>query len=366
MKYFIIAGEKSGDMHAANLAKAIYDRSPQTQLVGWGGDAMQKAGVQVSQHYKAISFMGFLEVLTNLSTIFRYLKICKQQVLEEKPDLIVLVDFAGFNMRIAKFAHQHKIPVHYYISPKYWAWRQNRALKMKKYVEQVYCIMPFEVDFYKKYDVKAIYVGNPLWDAVNSFKPDENNQLKSIDKPIIALLPGSRRQELTKMLPTMLKLAEFFPDYQFVVAGVSELPRSLYELIPDDIPIVFDQTYDLLHNAHMAIVTSGTATLETALFEVPQLVVYQTSTISYQIIKQFIRVPYISLVNLIAEQEIVPEIIQSQFEVGHLREALTKLLEKQNFQEQKDAYQQLKEKMKVSNSPSALCAQHIQDGARQR
>ncbi|MCF0063588.1 lipid-A-disaccharide synthase [Dyadobacter chenwenxiniae] len=315
MKYYLIAGERSGDLHGSNLIGGIRENDPHAQFRGWGGDMMAGAGMDPVTHYKDTAFMGFLEVALNLHKISGFLKKCKADILEYKPDALILIDYPGFNLRIASFAKSKGLKVFYYISPKVWAWNQKRALKIKRNVDHMFVIFPFEIDFYKKFDYKVDYVGNPLMDAIAAFKPDpefkQKNNLRS-DKPIIALLPGSRQQEIIGMLDIMLTVQPHFPGHQFVIAGVSNLPKTLYEkyIAAHNAIIVYESTYDLLNIADAALVTSGTATLETALFSVPEVVCYKTSAFSYAIAKRLIRVPFISLVNLILEKEAVRELIQ--------------------------------------------------------
>jgi len=315
MKYYLIAGERSGDLHGANLIKGIKENDPQAQFRGWGGDMMQTNGMDLVTHYQETAFMGFLEVALNIHKISGFLKKCKGDILAHRPDVLILIDYPGFNLRIAAFAKTQGLKVFYYISPKVWAWNQKRAWKIKANVDHMFVIFPFEIDFYKKYDYHVDYVGNPLMDAIEDFKPDpdfkENNHLDSI-KPIIALLPGSRRQEIIGMLDLMLTVQPHFPGYQFVIAGVKNLSADLYQkyLSSQNAAIVFEATYDLLHVAEAALVTSGTATLETALLNVPEVVCYKTSGFSYAVAKRLIRVPFISLVNLIMGEEVVRELIQ--------------------------------------------------------
>jgi lipid-A-disaccharide synthase len=332
MKYYLIAGERSGDLHAANLIKALKTEDPQAEFRAWGGEGVQAAGADLVTHYREMAFMGFLEVIKNLRTINGFLKTCRRDILAWQPDVVILVDYAGFNMRIAKFCKQHGIRTFYYISPKVWAWNQKRAYKIKANVDRMFVIFPFEKDFFKRFDYDVDYVGNPLLDEISAFRPNPNfladNQLS--DKPIIALLPGSRRQEVEKMLTLMVQAAQLLEtempgQYQFAVAGVGNLPTDLYERILSGkivsfektkpapiINVVCDQSYDLLSHATSALVTSGTATLETALFGVPQVVCYRTSGFSYQIAKALIKVKYLSLVNIIADAPVVPELIQDE------------------------------------------------------
>ena len=331
MTYYLIAGERSGDLHGGNLIRAIRQYDPQAQFRAWGGEQMQEAGATLVRHYREMAFMGFLEVVQNLGTIRKNLRDCQRDLLQTRPDVLILIDYAGFNLRMARFAKQHGIRVFYYISPKVWAWNQRRALKIKATVDRLFVIFSFEVPFFERYDYKVDYVGNPLMDAIAAFRPDGNfRQRHNLGSgPIVALLPGSRRQEVKDVLPTMLAVSKGFPAIRFVLAGVSNLPRSLYDEALNDypnIPLLIDQTYDLLAVAEAALVTSGTATLETALFNVPQVVCYRTTWVSYQIAKRLIAVPYISLVNLIAEKEAVRELIQDALTTENLADELRRIL----------------------------------------
>ena len=329
MKYFIIAGERSGDLHGANLIKAIKNADSEAVIKAWGGDYMQDAGAEISKHYRDLAFMGFVEVLFNLPKILGFFKECQNTIAEFKPDAIILIDYAGFNMRMAKWAKKYGYKVFYYISPKVWAWNQSRAWALKKNIDRLFVIFPFEVEFFKKYNYEVEFVGNPLFDAIAAFKPNleflKENHLEN--KKIIALLPGSRKQEVDKMLEVMIATKQQFIDYQFVIAGVSNLSKAFYEkFLTENIQVVFDQTYDLLAHAQAAMVTSGTATLETALFDVPQVVCYKTSWISYKIAKQLIKVPFISLVNLVAQKEVVKELIQDELTSENIANELKKIL----------------------------------------
>lgn len=286
---------------------------------------MEKAGLQVAARYEEMAMMGFVEVLLGFRKVIRYLSLIKKDLLDFKPDALILIDYGGFNMKVAKFASKVGIPVHYYIPPKVWAWNQRRAQSLKKYVTSLYTILPFEPDFFAAYDWEVPYVGNPVRDELKKFSPNpkfiKQNGLEI--KPIIALLPGSRKQEITAMLTTMLGVVKQFPQWHFVVAGVDNLPFDIYhDANQYGIKTVFNQTYDLLNVARAAVVTSGTATLETALFNVPQVVVYKTSPITYRIAKQLVKIPFISLVNLIAGHEVVRELIQDAYSEARLVEEL--------------------------------------------
>ncbi|MEO8884757.1 MAG: lipid-A-disaccharide synthase, partial [Mucilaginibacter sp.] len=315
MKYYLVAGEASGDLHGANLMKALKELDPQAEFRFFGGDLMQAEGGTLVKHYADMAFMGFLEVVLNLRTIFKNMAACKTDIAAWQPDVLILIDFPGFNLKIAAYAKHIKLPVYYYISPKVWAWNQKRVLKIKRLVDHLFCILPFEVDFYKKWGMQVDYVGNPLLDAVDAFIPDDdflkNNNL-SASKKIIALLPGSRKQEINYLLPEMLDVADQFTDYQFVIAGAPSFNIDFYTRFigGKNIPVVFNATYDLLNNASAGIIASGTATLETALFNVPQVVVYKGNPVSITIARMVVDIKYISLVNLIMDKQVVKELIQ--------------------------------------------------------
>ena len=318
MRYYIVAGEASGDLHGANLMKALKQLDNQATFRYFGGDLMQAEGGELVKHYRDMAFMGFVEVVMNLRTILANLKFCKGDIANYNPDVLILIDFPGFNLKIAQFAHLNGIKVHYYISPKVWAWNQKRVLKIKKVVNHMYCILPFEVDFYQKWGMDVDYVGNPLLDAISAFKPDasflENNKLNS--KPIIALLPGSRKQEITHLLPTMLSVVQNFPQYQFVIAGAPSFNIGFYQQFftaGTHVPVIFNNTYNLLKHAQAAVVASGTATLEAALFDVPQVVVYKGNPVSIGIARAVIQIRFISLVNLIMDKLTVKELIQNDY-----------------------------------------------------
>lgn len=333
MRYYLIAGERSGDLHGANLIRSIRSYDPDAHCRAYGGEQMEAAGATLVRHYREMAFMGFWEVIKNLGTIRRILRECQADLLANRPDVLILIDYAGFNLRMARFARQHSIRVFYYISPKVWAWNQRRALKIKANVDRLFTILPFETDFFARYDYEVAYVGNPLLDALAAFRPDPTfrEKLGLDERPVVALLPGSRRQEITAILPIMLAATGPFPDHQFVVGTVSNLPEALYEDLLKAYPDVRraqDAAYDVLHIASAALVTSGTATLETALLNVPQVVCYKTTGISYAIAKQLIAVPFISLVNLIASHEVVKELIQSDLTPDRIAVELRAILPK--------------------------------------
>ncbi|MCF8303032.1 MAG: lipid-A-disaccharide synthase [Bacteroidales bacterium] len=353
MKYYIIAGEASGDLHAANLMKHIKSHDPEARFRFWGGDKMQAQGQELVKHYRDLAFMGFSEVVMNLRTILRNIRFCKDDIVRYEPDVIILVDYPGFNLRIAEFAHNSGYRVFYYISPQVWAWKQSRVKKIKKYVERMFVILPFEQEFYAKHNFPVDFVGHPLLDAIEEdiHPPDREEFLKKNDlpeKPIVALLPGSRKQEIAGMLAVMLEVADRFSGYQFVIAGMSSIPKAFYDKITKEhgIKIIIDQTYALLSHAEAALVTSGTATLETALMEVPEVVCYRGSGVSYQIAKRLVKVDYISLVNLIMKREIIKELIQNEFTSDNLAHELDKILHNGQIRNKMlDDYKLLKKKL---------------------
>lgn len=368
MKYYIISGERSGDLHGSNLIKSLKAEDPDAHVRCWGGDEMEKAGGDLVVHYREIAFMGFWEVLTNLFTISNFLKLAKKDIVEYNPDVVILIDYAGFNMKIAKFAKYAGFKTFYYISPKIWAWNQSRALNIKKYVDRMFVILPFEEQFYQKFDYKVDYVGNPILDAINAFEPNPEfrSQEGFDDRPIIAILPGSRKQEVENMLGVMLALVSEFPEYNFAVAGVDNMPPELYNGIADhrNVKLIIGKTYDLLSHAHAAVVTSGTATLETALFNVPQVVCYKTSTISYSIAKSLIKVDYISLVNLIAGKKVVEELIQAEMNPTAVRTALSKVVspspERHKMLEDYKVLREIMGNEKASQNAARLMVKYLQ------
>lgn len=349
MKYYLIAGEASGDLHGSNLMKALKTEDPAADFRIWGGDLMQEAGGDLRKHYRELAFMGFVEVLKNLRTIVRNLRFCEQDILAYQPDALILIDYPGFNLRIAKWAKEQGIKVLYYISPQIWAWHTSRVHQIKANVDRMYVILPFEKDFYAKYNCEVDFVGHPLLDVVKGYAaaPDFRSKNGLTEAPIIALLPGSRKQEIIRMLSVMLEMAPLFPQYQFVIAGAPSMPAAFYEQIlaekqrPQNVKLVQKQTYDLLSQAEAALVTSGTATLETALFQVPEVVCYRGNNLSYQIAKRLISVKYISLVNLIVDKPLVKELIQNDFNPKVLHNELEKILQPVARQEIKTGYADL-------------------------
>ena len=351
MKYYIIAGEASGDLHGSNLMKALLKEDPKADIRFWGGDLMQAVGGSIVTHYKERSFMGFTEVIMNLKTILGFIKSCKKDIESFKPDVIVFIDNSGFNLRIAKWAKEEGYKTHYYISPQVWASRANRVKKIKRYVDAMYTILPFEKEFYDKHGYEVNFVGHPLIDAV-SYRElvDEmafRDSYKLSNKPIIALLPGSRKQEIKKMLDVMLSVVDDFTDYQFVIAGAPSQDFSFYQSIIQsrDIAFVDNKTYDLLSISFAALVTSGTATLETALFKVPQVVCYKASNISYQIAKRIVTLKFISLVNLIMDREVVTELIQGDLNTKRLKKELEAILNPEKREQLFLDYYELEKKL---------------------
>lgn len=352
MKYYIIAGEASGDLHGSNLMKALYKEDPSAEIRFWGGDLMQNVGGTLVKHYRELSFMGFIEVVFNLKTILNNIKICKKDIQEFQPDVLIFIDYPGFNMRIAKWAKELGMKTHYYISPQIWAWKENRITDIKRDVDKMYVILPFEKDFYeKKHHYPVEFVGHPLIDAIQNrtivdevaFRKEHNLD----EKPIIALLPGSRKQEITKMLSVMLSVVNDFPDYQFVIAGAPSQEYSFYApfLKAKNSHFISNKTYDLLSVSTAALVTSGTATLETALFKVPEVVCYKGSWASYQIAKRIVTLKYISLVNLIMDKEVVTELIQDNCTSKNIKIELQKLLEPNYKKQVLENYNELEKQL---------------------
>lgn len=352
MKYYIIAGEASGDLHASNLIKSIKKNDANANFRAWGGDLMAAEGVELVKHYRDLAFMGFAEVLFNLKTILNNISFCKKDLIEFNPDVLILIDYPGFNLRIAEFAKKAGFKVVYYISPQIWAWKKSRVYSIKKYVDKMMVILPFEKDFYAKYQFPVDFVGHPLLDSIDqdnlSVGVNFLRKNKLTEKPIIALLPGSRKQEVSSMLKIMLSVEEQYPDYQFVIAGVETLGIDFYQdsMKASNAKVLFGQTNNIVANAVAALVTSGTATLETAIIGTPEVVCYKGNWFSYQIAKRIVEIKYISLVNLIMDKLVVTELIQNQLNKENLIQELNKLLfnitSKQNMI---DDYKLLKEKL---------------------
>jgi lipid-A-disaccharide synthase len=354
MKLYVIAGEASGDLHGSNLMKALLSENQEIEFRFWGGDQMAQVAGQPRKHIQDLAFMGFIEVVMNLPTILQNIKFCKKDILDFQPDALILIDYPGFNLRIAKWAKTNNIKVLYYISPQIWAWKQNRGHLIREVVDEMYCILPFEQNFYKKFKVDAQFVGHPLIDAIQNFKAHafdkatflSANKLDS--RPILALLPGSRNQEIKIKLPLMLEAAAHFGEkYQIVIAAAPNKSAEFYAPFTKNtsVKIVFGETYHLLSSAHVALVTSGTATLETALFEVPQVVCYKGSWISYQIAKRLIKVKYISLVNLILDHEVVKELIQNDCTPQKMTQELQKIESGKEREKMQSSYKSLISKL---------------------
>ena len=365
MKYYIIAGEASGDLHGANLIASLKKKDSRAKIRAWGGNLMKKQGATLVKHYRDLAFMGFVEVLLHLRTILKNLSFCKRDIMRFKPDAIILIDYPGFNMKIAKFAHKHNIKVYYYISPQVWAWKKRRVHTIRKVVDKMLVILPFEKDFYDEYHVDAHFVGHPLLDELSKVRYiNKNNFVKqnklNSKKEIIALLPGSRKQEVGRMLEVMLRVVGKFPEYQFVIGCAPSLPEEYYKSLigNENVQLVFNKTYQLLQVASAALVTSGTATLETALFYVPEVVCYKGNKISYLIAKNLIKVKYISLVNLIMDKLVVKELIQNDLTPENVEAELKQLLTNHKVQRQLlDDYEELRYKLGnagASNKAAAI------------
>ena len=334
MRYFIIAGEPSGDLHGSNLVRQLRVADPAAEIACWGGELMKEAGATLLKHYRETAFMGVWEVLVNIRKVQANFRECRRQISEVKPDVLILIDYPGFNLRIARHAREAGLKVFYYISPKFWAWGEGRVKKIKLYVDRLYIIFPFEKEFYRRHSYPAVFLGNPLIDHIDGWRTGapRNRDIRATmgldSRPVIALLSGSRLQEVTRMLPVMAAEAPAYPDYQFVVAAMDHLPAQIYEDIAEKYPvkIVYGMTYDLLAVAEAALVTSGTATLEAALFDVPQVVCYRTSPLTYRLAKLVMRVRFISLVNLIMDREVVRELIQGDLNPAKLHRELADIL----------------------------------------
>jgi lipid-A-disaccharide synthase len=368
MRYYMIAGEASGDLHGSNLIKELKKLDQAAAIRCWGGDLMEAAGAELVKHYRDLAFMGFLEVVKNLGTILRNLKLCKEDILQFKPDTLILIDYPGFNLRIAEWAREQGIRVIYYISPQVWAWKENRVKKMKTCIDKMLVILPFEKDYYRdKWNWEVEYVGHPLVEVVEEYQHTEyriqHTEGGKQKKPIVALLPGSRKQEILKKLPIMLAVSKDFPELEFVVAKAPGQDAAFYDSLLQGYPNVSSvsgKTYTLLLQSKAALVTSGTATLETALFGVPEVVCYKGSTISYQIAKRLVKVKYISLVNLIMDKLVVKELIQDDLTPANLKQELNELLHNPARQQQLQTdYAALKELLGKGGHASAKAAASI-------
>ncbi|MFZ6024960.1 MAG: lipid-A-disaccharide synthase [Bacteroidota bacterium] len=368
MKYYLISGEASGDLHGSNLIKELKQQDSSADIRCWGGDLMEAAGATLVKHYRDLAFMGFAEVVKNLPTIFRNIKFCKADIQSWQPDVLVLIDYPGFNLRIAEWAKQKGYKIAYYISPQVWAWKENRVKKMKQCIDKMLCILPFEKDYYKnKWNWDVEYVGHPLLEVIERKIKETRDKEQGIrnqeSKGIIALLPGSRKQEIGKKLPIMLSVAAHFPGYQFVVAMAPGLNDTFYRpflVTAPNVSSVSNQTYELLLQSTAALVTSGTATLETALLKVPEIVCYKGSNISYQIAKRLISIKYISLVNLIMDKLVVKELIQDELNTENLVKELSTILTNNEYRQQMmNDYYHLWQQLSEGGNASQLAAQHI-------
>ena len=352
MKYYIIAGEASGDLHAANLMKALKVKDPEANFRFWGGDLMQEEDGKPVKHYRDLAFMGFAEVIMNLRTILRNISFCKEDIQKWNPDVLIFVDYPGFNLRIAKWARKKGYKTHFYISPQIWAWKENRIKDIQRDIDELYVILPFEKEFYEeKHNYKVHFVGHPLIDALAGRPQVDLQMFRSEhgldERPVIALLPGSRKQEISKMLEIMLSITEDFKNYQFVIAGAPSQEKEFYYpyIRKKNVHLVMNRTYDVLAMSTAALVTSGTATLETALLKVPEVVCYKGNFISYQIAKRVINLDFISLVNLIMKREVVKELIQNEFNKKNLKKELSRILDEENRKKIFSDYYELEQKL---------------------
>lgn len=362
MKYYLIAGEASGDLHASNLMRAIKNTDPQADFRFLGGDLMKQVGGTLVKHYREMAFMGFIPVLMNLRTILRNMQVCREDIRQYQPDVVILIDYPGFNLKIAKYVKTVlHIPVHYYISPKIWAWKQYRIKDFRKYVDHLYSILPFEPAFFQRLDYQVDYVGNPSVDSVSNYQQQESigkstffRMNRLADKPILALLAGSRKQEIRDNLPVMLRVAAQFPEYQPIIAGAPGIDPAYYQQYTDgSVQILFQQTYPLLQHSDVALVTSGTATLETALFRVPQVVCYYVPAgrLATFIFKHFFHTPYISLVNLIAGKEVVQELFGERFSEEIITTELKRIIHDKTYRE--TMLQNYDEMIRILGKPGA-------------
>ena len=363
MKYYIIAGEASGDLHGSNLIKELKKLDASVTIRCWGGDKMQQAGGDLVKHYRDLAFMGFWEVIKNIFTILRNLTFCKKDIEQFQPDALILIDYPGFNLRIAKWAKQKNFRIIYYISPQVWAWKENRVKMMKETIDKMIVILPFEKDYFKnKWNWEVEYVGHPLVEVIGDHKTIDHRPW-TMDKQIIAVLPGSRKQEILKKLPVMLEVSKAFPLYQFIVAKAPGVDDDFYSSLLDsynNVSAVSGKTYDLLVHAKAALVTSGTATLETALFDVPEVVCYKGSFLSYEIGRRLVKVKFISLVNLIMDKLVVKELIQHDMTAKNLELELKELLtNEQRILQLKKDYADLKNRLNEKGNASAKAAQLI-------
>lgn len=370
MRYFIIAGEQSGDLHGSNLVKQLIAFDREAEIFCWGGDLMESAGATLLMHYSKTAFMGFMVILKNLKTISRNLSLCKQHIVDFNPDVVILIDYPGFNLRIAEYAKKKGLKVFYYISPKFWAWKEKRVEKIRKFIDRMYIIFPFEVDFYKRNGIEVEYHGNPLVDEVESrisSMPSKNELRKTIeldDRPVIGLLAGSRRHEVESILPQMLKIIPYFPQYQFVLAGAKNLPDEIYLKIIKNKPVklVKDRTSEVLFISDATLVASGTATLEAALFDVPQVVCYKGDFFSMIIAWMLIKVEHISLVNLIMESEVVQELLGYSLNKKRLLQGFKEIIPGGTKREKiLEAYKKLKDRLGPSGASKRVAEDMVRE-----
>ena len=342
MKYYIVVGEASGDLHASNLMKELKKKDAEAEFRFWGGDLMQVQGGTCVKHYKETAIMGFVDVFVNIRKVFKNIKLCKSDISWYKPDAVIFVDYPGFNLRIAEYTHKQGFKNFYYISPKVWAWKQSRVEKIKKFIDKLFVIFPFEIEFYKKHNYKVEFVGNPLLDAIDDkinnklSREDFLRENNLPDKPIVAILAGSRKKEVSYNLPVMVKVASKFPDYLFVIAAAPSLDIEIYKnyIKNSDIKIIYNKTYDVMQHSVASLITSGTATLEAALFNLPELVCYRGDWGSYQIARRLIKVKYASLVNLIMDRLVIKEFLQYDMTVENITKELEKLLKNEDYKSQ--------------------------------
>jgi len=370
MRYFIIAGEQSGDLHGSNLVRGLKENDASAEVFCWGGDLLQAAGAQILKHYSELAFMGFVAVVRNLGTISKNISLCKNQISQIKPDVVIFIDYPGFNLRIAEWSRKVGFRTFYYISPKLWAWNEGRVVKIKKYVDRMYIIFPFEVEFYRKHGITVEYVGNPLVDETErrvSLFPSKEIIRRNIgidEKPVIALLAGSRKHEIKLVLPQMMKVIRYFPEYQFILAGVKNIPDDLYNQVigNSQVKLVKEQTYEILHIADAALVTSGTATLEAAIMDTPQVVCYKGDFFSMLIAWMVVKVKYISLVNLIMESEVIRELVQYDLNEKNLLKELKAVL-KGGEKRKKilSEYQALKDRIGPSGASGRVAKEMVRE-----
>lgn len=363
MRYYLVAGEASGDLHGSNLMKALKLRDKNADFRFWGGDLMAAEGGTLVSHYKNRAFMGLWEVLTHLRSIAAFLKQAEKDILKHKPDALILIDNPGFNLRLAAFAKNNGIPVHYYIAPKVWAWNEKRVNKIRKYVDHLYCILPFEPDFFKQHNITCHYVGNPVIDAVTAYNKTDNwKEFHGFSKPLIALLPGSRKNEIDRILPIMIRVAEHFPDCEFALTAAPDFDDGYFGKFgfPPNCKIVFRDTYGVLSNSTAAIVASGTATLETALFGVPQVVGYRVAWITYFIGKMVVKLKWFGLVNLILNRGLLVELLQNEFSVNHATAELRAILDGPQRREILNGYEELKKILGPAGASEKVAVMIIQ------